>query len=397
MKQTVKLVIAVLITLVLAAVLTTALEYVGHEWTLVSMRQVSNNMGDQIAIRNEMRMWTVAWWTTLVLGIALILLVWTAMYGKSLKGLFAVIFAAMLLTGCSTQYAVVITPPNYAIVIDMNAPTNQETGNSFGNGELVNLTQVRITTHRCAVNSNDQCPDKMVAQVQGAPESRIYTIDPNTGTSGAKQALCFEAQGINGCVDFSVSAIIDRQDARCYANKMGVHPVIEEDGQASRYNFVATPLSEALDTRVIQIAGAEFARATSDRSPLSLATEKFGLFEAMKEEIVAAVHDKTCITLTDLSINGGIEWSSPGVQETIDQATIVQNRLELAKKENEVAAIQAAGMVARTKVYSDAFGLDAAIRMAAIEKWDGSYMLPYFPPAATMNPSSPLTETVPVQ
>jgi hypothetical protein len=161
---------------------------------------------------------------------------------------------------------------------------------------------------------------------------------------------------------------------------------------------MATPLSEALDTRVIQIAGAEFARATSEKSPLSLASEKFGIFESMKGTIVAAVYEKTCITLTDLSINGGIVWSSPGLQETIDQSTIVQNKIELELKQNEVAAVQATGMIERTRAYSEAFGLDAAIRLMAIEKWDGSYMPPYYQvPLPTINSSTDATATVPAQ
>lgn len=397
MKQLVKLFFALLISILLGAVSSVALRYIDHEWTLVSMQQAVDNMGDQNMIKNMMLMWTLAWWALLLLTILLIGIVWYLFYRRQFRNIFGPAMALMalfLLSACSSSETVVITPPNYGIVIDMSSPSLQATANDFGSGELMEVTQQRVNMTKCALNSVDYCPDKLIAEVPGAPESRIYTLDPNTGTAGANQALCFEAQGVNGCLDFSVSAIILRENARCYANKMGVKPK-EEGGTTSRFHFEATPLAQALDSRVIQIAGALMTEATSDKSPLTLAYEKFSVFENLQTRLTEEVYERTCITLTDSGINGGVQWSSPEVQATIDQAVTLQNQIELAAKENEIAAVQAKGIIARTQMYSATFGLDAAIRLVQVEKWDGSYMPPYYQtPVVELSESAQVSGTV---
>jgi len=381
-RQAIKFVGLLALTLVLGLVANTFLGYVDTEWTRASLRQVSNNMGDQVAIKAQMNMWNIIRMLSWAAAVLVVAAPWLLGYRRQLKQLVAPALALMLLplmtTGCSTSYnTVIVTPPNYAIVVNLNSPSNQATGNNFGNGELLNVSQVVVEQKRCeggVWQANDYCPDKLVAQVPGAPESRIYTKDKDSGTAGTNQALCFEAQGTNGCLNFSVTAIVLRDNAMCYANKMGVTADKAEDGTISRYSYHAKSLGDALDTRVLQIAGAEFAKVTANQSPLDLALMKFGLFEESKPKIKKAVEEATCITIQDLGINGGIVWDSQGVQDTIDQATIVKNRIELAGRENEVADIQAAGVISRTEAISKMFGVDAAVELQRIMKWNGSYL-----------------------
>ncbi|HET7098695.1 MAG TPA: hypothetical protein VFI61_00440 [Patescibacteria group bacterium] len=391
MSKVLKFVFALLSTIVMGFALNTGLQYVNSQWTHASLEQARQNMGDQVALRAAMNMWSIVWWLTLVLGLCLILGLWYALYKGNIKQLFTsmmVLVVAFVLFGCSSSNFVIITPPNYAIVVNLSNTEDQATGNNFGEGELMNVTQIQINSVKCALNSSDRCPDKLVAEVQGSPESRIYSMDANSGTSGANQALCFEAIGTNGCVDFSVTAIIEKSDAKCYANKMGVKPVLNGDPQvASRYHFIATPLADALDTRVIQIASSQFAEKVAAISPLSLALQKFALFEEIEPSIIQEVHDQTCITISNMAINNGIAWASPEIQDQINQATILANQLELVAQQNKLLEIQNQAFIARALEIEKEFGLAAAIEFMKIQKWDGTF-LPLLPGQPLLNDTS---------
>ena len=374
LRQIVKFLLLAALTLVAGFALYTGSQYIEHQATVASLAQASNNMGDQIAIRNSVRLWRILRYITEIFGITLIVGLWAMAYRKQLRSLMnmaMVVVALFAMSGCVRPHTVIVTPPNYAVVIDMNAPTNQATGNNFAEGKLVEVTQVDITMKACAANSVDRCPNKIVAQIEGAPKSRIYSASTNSGTGSQNQALCFEAKGVNGCVDFSVSAKVMKEDAGCYANLMGVHPD-PAGGDKARFSFFATSLEDALDSRILQIAGAEFNKVTVNAEPISLAYDKFALFETVRENIITEVHKRTCVTVTDMAINNGIVWDSSGIQDVIDRNTINRANLELAVMENRVAAIEATGIISRTQMFADQFGLDAALRLVAIQEWDGS-------------------------
>lgn len=264
-----------------------------------------------------------------------------------------------------------------------NASDQGQAPSDFNNGELLQVAQVPVSSKPCAINSNDSCPDKLVAEVEGSPQSRIYTRATNSGTDKSNQALCFEAQGTNGCLDFSVNAIIQKADAKCYANKMGVTAVKNPDGSISRFHFMAMPLASALDTRVMQIAGAVFAQRVVATSPLELASKKFDLFNGARADIVKAVHEQTCISLLDIGINGGVTWDSAEVQAVIDQATVTAAQHDLAARQAEVDMIKTQAVISQTKALEAVFGRDAAIRLMEIMKWNGQGS-PY-PPLSTLD------------
>lgn len=371
-KQFGKLATTALWTLIIAVVTIFVLRNIRHQWTIRSMDMVRNNMSNQIDIQNDLMLIDISWWVALFLGISFTLLVWYLAYGKNLKkylGFGSIAVMALFMSGCSQQF-VTVTPPNYAITINMNEKTDQAVGNDFGNGELVNVTRITILTPFCArFRSPTRCPDKLVAEVEGAPVSRQYTRDPNTGTSGADEAICFEASGVNGCVDFSVSAIIKREDAKCYANKVGVRPV-----EGTNYYFKAISLAEALDTRLVQIASAMMVAETATSNPLDLAVTKFTTFAKLKDGIIDEVYDQTCITVNRLELSGGIKWDSIEVQATIDDAIVLENMVTLEERRRDLQDRQVANLKARVDAYAHDYGQDAALYLIAVEQWDGSFM-----------------------
>lgn len=350
------------------------------KWTKESLRTVYDNMGDQVAIKNSLTLINLELLGIIVLAIILVIGAWYLLFkarpNNSKKGsmpmsmLFVLLFGSVFLTGCGTEY-VTVTPPNYAVVISMDAPTNQATGNDFSNANLVNVTQIRVNRPLCAPlsGSSTRCPDKIIAEVPGAPQSRAYTKDPNTGTSGADEAICFEASGVNGCVDFSVSAVVLREDAACYASKVGVFPVNE-----TNYHYAALPLSEALDTRMIQIASSNMVLATAEMNPLELATTKFTVFDGVKQTIIDEVHSQTCITINQLDLSGGIQWDSVAVQETIDDAIVLQNEIMLAKKQQELQDQEVLNLKRKFDAYIEAYGEETAKLLITLDYWDGSFM-----------------------
>lgn len=378
MKTAVKVLIVLALTAVVIAVCSTVSTMLASQQADVAIESARNNMGDQTQYKTMSNLLSVAQFVQWLIGIALIVGMWYLAFKNQLKALLLSTLAviAFLTVGCAgTEVKVVtITPPNYAITINANSPSSQVTSNNFGEGELVNLTQVQVQMSYCTVSlgvTSDKCPNIRVAQVPGSPESRIYTASANSGTSATSQALEFEAQGSNGSLDFAVVAIVKKEDAKCYANKMGVRPVMV-DGKPSTYNFAAVSLSDALDTRVVQVASAEFAKGVVDMNPVDLAKKKFGLFEEMKPKIAKAVYDRTCITLVDQSVNGGIVWSSQAVQDYIDHVILVNNQKDLVKAEYELAKARQDAFMLRFNQYRDAYGLDAAIRLMELEKWDGA-------------------------
>lgn len=345
----------------------------------VAIQAAQNNMGDQTGYKAAMNFWSVAQFVQWLLGLALILGMWYFAFKNGIKALLlsvVVVLIAISTVGCAGQEAhvVTITPPNYAITINANSPSSQVTSNNFGEGELVNLTQVPVMMSYCTVSlgvTSDKCPNIRVAQVPGSPEARIYTKAATSGTSSSQQSLEFEAQGSNGSLDFSVVAIIKKEDAKCYANKMGVKAVME-NGKPSQYNFMATALADALDTRVVQIESAEFAKAVIDTNPVELAKKKFIIFDGLKSQISKTIYERTCITIIDQQVNGGIVWGSQAVQDYIDHVILVGNQMDLVQVEANLAQKRQDALMKRFNQYRDAYGLDAALRMIELEKWDGT-------------------------
>lgn len=300
---------------------------------------------------------------------------------------FLLVVVSMALSACGTSYnTVFITPPNYGIVINLNDPSSQVTGNSLDNGTLMTVTQQTITMTKCVTTfqSTDRCPDKMVVEVPGAFVTRIYTAEANSGTSENKQSLCFEANGANGCVDFTVTGQVLKDAAKCYANKVGIAPVGE--GNEARFHFKAISLEDTMDNRVIGVTSGIFSQAVSQKSPLSMALDKYGLFEEIKLAIVQTVYDQTCITIDpkNMYISNGIVWSDPIIQDQINQATVIANQLELLKQKNDLLKQQTEALLDRAKVIEVEYGLEAAIKFLEIQteqmkidKWTGDSWIPF--------------------
>ena len=306
-----KFLVALGLTFGIAMAMYHFLGQINAEWTRVSIDMVKHSMSDQKPYQDQLFSIETQSWTVWVLGLLGIALSWIGAFKLNYNEwmgrasmLMVLAILSTIITACGTSSNVVIvTPPNYVIVVDLSNASNQgEAPSDFNNGQLLQVAQVPVSSHPCAMNSQDSCPDKLVAEVEGSPQSRIYTRETNSGTDQSNQALCFEAQGTNGCLDFSVNAIIQKDDAKCYANKMGVTAVKNQDGSVSRFHYVSMPLATALDTRVMQIAGAVFAKRVVETNPLQLASKKFNLFDEARADIVKGVHDQTCITLLDIGM-----------------------------------------------------------------------------------------------
>lgn len=402
MKHTLKFAFAVVVTALYGWILTTLLGYLQEQWTHATMELARHNMGDLVALRANANLWGLAWWGTMIFGVALGIGFWWLLYKRLLKKLASgvgFVLLMLFLVGCiPTDRVVLVTPPNYGLIISLSNTTDQTVSNNLDDATLMNLTQQPVTMTRCAVNSPDMCPDKIIVEVQGSPESRLYTKSASSGTSVSNEALCFEAQGANGCVDFSLSAKILRNDAKCYASKMGIKPSTVTDD--ARFHYFATPLTSTLDTRVLQIASSLFNRVVTPISPLQLALKKFELFDGVKEDIISQVHDQTCITITNLAISNGITWDQQEIQDQINQAVVLTNQISLVEQQNNLLAKQNDAFIARALEMEKQFGLEAAIRFMQVQKWDGTY-LPALPgnPAITAVPttqsSTPATVSAP--
>ncbi len=310
---------------------------------------------------------------------------------------------AISASGCATSYrTVLITPPNYGIVINLNDPSAQVTANTLDGGKLMDVTQQTVTMTKCVATfqSTDRCPDVMVIEVPGAYVTRLYTAEANSGTSATQQSLCFEANGANGCVDFTVTAKVEKDGAKCYANKVGI--VAFGDAEEARFHFKAISLEDTMDNRVIGVASGNFSQAVATMSPLTLALDKYTIFESKKQAIIDTVYAQTCITIKpeDMYVSNGIVWSDPTIQDQINQATILANQLELLATKNDLLKQQTQALLDRTKLVEQEYGLEAALRFMEIqteqmkiEKWDGNSWLPFLSPVdgnpATAEPVAP--------
>lgn len=313
---------------------------------------------------------------------------------------------AVMLSACGTSYnTVFITPPNYGIVINLNDPSSQATSNGLEGGTVMNVSQQTVTMKRCVTTlmNTDRCPDVMVVEVPGAFVTRIYTAEENSGTSDTKQSLCFEASGANGCVDFTITGQVLKDAAKCYANKVGIEPV--GTGDEARYHFKAIALEDTMDNRVIGVTSGIFSIKVATKSPLTMALDKYTLFEEVKADVIKTVYDQTCITIdpVNMYISNGIEWSDPIIQDQINQATVIANQLELLEQKNLLLKEQTKALMDRAKLIEEEYGLEAAIKFLEIQteqmkidKWSGDSWIPFLSPAtpdyvpAESAPSTPV-------
>lgn len=308
----------------------------------------------------------------------------------------------LFLTGCvgSLPEFVVIAPPNYGVVVEvsngsdaiiLNDTKGKAVEQGFDSGQVVGASQVRISKNR--LRFGKWVPAQYVAEVPGQVESRNYTADPNTGDSGADQSICFESLGANGCVDWSVVAEVLPEDAICYLNAVGI-----QENRPRPYHLMAKPIEDALDNRVIQVVGEKMAEASKSISPLNMSEQKFAIFEKIRPDVIKTVYERTCITIHEVSINGGIRWESDAIQNTIDQAVIIESEKGLTAERQDVQSQEIDNMILRLDAYSERYGIEHALTIIALEEWNGQTVPPFwqndFNAAITNEMAQPVT-TVP--
>lgn len=325
----------------------------------------------------------------------------------------ALVVSAILVVSCAYS-SMVTAPPDYYVQVSMSNTGDQVfSGKIFSNGLLLGgVAPLKVEYNDCGVTGgNKKCPEKVVAKIPGAPVTRLFTNNMNSGTSKLDQSIQFEAQGANGSLNFSVLAVVEGDNAKCYVSKMGGAWVDNPDDKGRiPYLFQARPLVDVLDDFSIRITSDSFNAQVTKISPLKLAYDKFGIFEDIKPKIIKQMFEETCVTILKISVIGGVEWGNQAIQDQINQAVVIQNQLDLVdrqnsllEKQNTAYASRFADLVTACVKAGSTSPANCALEGMKIGKWDGVSLIPFLPqqPAgenqSALPPAMPAVAPTPVK
>jgi hypothetical protein len=249
-----------------------------------------------------------------------------------------------------------------------------------------------------------------VIKVDRSPLTREWTADGNSGTARANQAIWVEsADSVGFSTGFTCTAMIDEADAARFL-----------------YWYPSGSLAAVMDTEV---------RARIQQNAAEVAAKySLDLLRAKKQEMIDLVRADAIpffkqrgITITTISMFGGMTYENPEIQKAIDKTFIAQQekvvnqaRFEAQQKENERIELEATSLAERVRreaqgrgdakvteakaeasairevsqALSEAGRNPAFIQLRALEvettrtqRWDGKYPLYYMGGGGTGGPN----------
>ena len=195
-----------------------------------------------------------------------------------------------------------------------------------------------------------------VIKVDRSPVTREWTADGGTGTARANQAIWVEsADSVGFSTGFTCTAMIDEADAARFL-----------------YWYPSGSLDKVMDTEV---------RARIQQNAAEVAAKySLDLLRARKQEMIDLVRSDSIpffkqrgITITTISMFGGMTYENPEIQKAIDKTFIAQQekvvnqaRFEAQQKENERIELEATSMAERVRREAQGRG-DAKVTEAKAE------------------------------
>jgi hypothetical protein len=195
-----------------------------------------------------------------------------------------------------------------------------------------------------------------VIKVDRSPVTREWTADGGTGTERANQAIWVEsADSVGFSTGFTCTAMIDEADASRFL-----------------YWYPSGSLAQVMDTEVrarVQQNAAEVAA----KYPLdALRAKKQEMVDLVRSDAIPFFKQRG-ITITTISIFGGMTYENPEIQKAIDKTFIAQQekvvnmaRLEAQQKENERIELEATSLAERVRREAQGRG-DAKVTEAKAE------------------------------
>jgi hypothetical protein len=262
----------------------------------------------------------------------------------------AVVLASSILSGCFREYDkpeyVEVGTAETAFVVPLEGDTADQAkfqSEKYLEARKVAAKRVQIQ-HRWSqegrLHSNGRWISAVkVIKVDRSPVTREWTADGGTGTARANQAIWVEsADSVGFSTGFTCTAMIDEADAARFL-----------------YWYPSGSLAQVMDTEVrarVQQNAAEVAA----RYPLDL-------LRAKKQEMIDLVRSDATpffkqrgITLTTISMFGGMTYENPEIQKAIDKTFIAQQekvinlaRLEAQRKENDRNELEAQSTAERAR------------------------------------------------
>jgi hypothetical protein len=195
-----------------------------------------------------------------------------------------------------------------------------------------------------------------VIKVDRSPLTREWTADGNSGTARANQAIWVEsADSVGFSTGFTCTAMIDEADAARFL-----------------YWYPSGSLAAVMDTEV---------RARIQQNAAEVAAKySLDLLRAKKQEMIDLVRADAIpffkqrgITITTISMFGGMTYENPEIQKAIDKTFIAQQekvvnqaRFEAQQKENERIELEATSLAERVRREAQGRG-DAKVTEAKAE------------------------------
>jgi regulator of protease activity HflC (stomatin/prohibitin superfamily) len=195
-----------------------------------------------------------------------------------------------------------------------------------------------------------------VIRVNRSPMTREWTADEGTGSLKSNQAIWVEsADSVGFSMGFTCTAMIDEADAARFL-----------------YWYPTGSLEKVMDTEIrarIQQNAAEVAA----RYPLdSLRSKKQEMIDAVRVDVIPFFKNRG-ITVTTVSMFGGMTYENPEIQKAIDKTFIAQQekvvnqaRFDAQQKDNDRIELEAQATAERARREAQGRG-DAKVTEAKAE------------------------------
>ncbi len=155
-----------------------------------------------------------------------------------------------------------------------------------------------------------------VITVNRTPETRVWTVSKDTGTTPQNEAIAVESKESIG---FSVGVTITAR-------------VLEEDASLFLYNFSGTSLEKIMDYNVKSQVQSVLSREFGSRYLQEAYNDKATIFDIVLKE-VSKKYKAQGVTIDYMGYTEGLIFDNPAIQESIDRVFKAEMDVKAAKFE----------------------------------------------------------------
>lgn len=186
-------------------------------------------------------------------------------------------------------------------------------------------------------------PVVKLIKVDRSPVTRLWTRDPNIGTSEKNEAVHVETRdSVNFSVGFSCTALIAESDAAKFL-----------------YYYPAGSLAKVMDTETLGRVQRTVQNTANRFTADDIRSHKDDIQAAVEKDLADFYHARG-ITITNVAMYGGLAFENPQIQKAIDDAAAAQNlrvvaqaQFDAQQKVNDRLVLEAKGVADKDRMTAE--------------------------------------------